>query len=70
LKVDKYDHALAVFRQVIAENPQSASAYQSLGEAYLQQGDKQRAIDAFQTALDLGLKSEDTQRKLARLRSQ
>jgi hypothetical protein len=70
LKVDKYDHARAVFRQVIAENPASADAYSSLGEAYLQQGDKTNAIAAYQKALDLGSKSEDIRRKLARLRSQ
>ncbi len=70
LKVDKYDHAVAVFNQVIAENPTSADAYQSLGEAYLQQGDKPDAIAAFQKALDLGLKSDDVNKKLTRLRSQ
>jgi hypothetical protein len=70
LKVDKYDHARAVFRQVIAENPASADAYSSLGEAYLQQGDKTNAIAAYQKALDFGSKSEDVKRKLARLRSQ
>ncbi|MDP9050316.1 MAG: tetratricopeptide repeat protein [Acidobacteriota bacterium] len=69
LKVDKYGQALAVFNQVIAENPTSATAYESLGEAYLQQGDKPNAIAALQKALDLGLKSEDVQRKLARIRS-
>ncbi|HEX3569311.1 MAG TPA: tetratricopeptide repeat protein [Acidobacteriaceae bacterium] len=70
LKVDKYDHARAVFRQIIAQNPTSADAYSSLGEAYLQQGDIANAIAAYQKALDLGSKSEDVKRKLARLRSQ
>jgi hypothetical protein len=70
LKVDKYNHALAVFRQVIVENPASADAYSSLGEAYLQQGDKPNAIAAYQKALDLGAKGEDVRRKLERLRSQ
>ena len=70
LKVDKYDHALAVFHQVIAENPTSSEAEESLAEAYLQQGDKANAIAAFQKAFDLGLKNEDARKKLARLRSQ
>jgi hypothetical protein len=70
LKVDKYDHAHAVFRQIISENPSSADAYESLGEAYLQQGDKPNAIATFEKALDLGLRSDDVQKKLARLRSQ
>ena len=70
LKVDKYEHAKAIFRQVITENPSSADAYESLGEAYLQRGDKPNAIDAFQKAVDLGLKSNDVQKKLTHLRSQ
>jgi tetratricopeptide (TPR) repeat protein len=70
LKVDKYDHALAVFHQIIAENPSSAEAYGNLGEAYLQQHDKGNAISAFQRAVDLGLKGDDVPRKLAALRRQ
>jgi len=70
LKVDRYDHALAVFHQIIAENPRSAEAYGNLGEAYLQQHDKGNAISAFQRAVDLGLKGDDVPRKLAALRRQ
>ena len=70
LKVDKYDHARAVFNQVIAENPKSPDAYTSLGEAYLQQGDTAHAIAAYQKAVDLGSKSDDVKRKLERLHSQ
>ncbi len=70
LKVDNYDHALAVFHQIIAENPNSPDAYASLGEAYLQQGDSANAVTAFQKAVDLGSKSDDVKRKLQRLRSQ
>lgn len=70
LKVDKYDHALAVFHQIIAENPSSAEAYGNLGEAYLQQHDKGNAISAFQRAVDLGLKGDDVPRKLVALRGQ
>lgn len=68
LKVDKYDHALAVFRQIIAENPGSGEAYGNLGEAYLQQHDSGNAISAFQRAVDLGVQGDDVRRKLAALR--
>ena len=67
LKVDKYDYALPVFRQLIEENPQSGSAYASLGEAYLQMKDDAKALEAFQHAVNLGLKDEDVLRKLSRL---
>lgn len=68
LKVDKYHHALAVFRQIIAENPGSGEAYGNLGEAYLQQHDSGNAISAFQQAVDLGVQGDDVRRKLAALR--
>jgi tetratricopeptide (TPR) repeat protein len=67
LKVDKYDHALAVFHQIVIENPSSAEAYNNLGEAYLQEDDKKNAISAFQHAVDLGLKDDDVRRKLIAL---
>jgi tetratricopeptide (TPR) repeat protein len=67
LKVDKYDDAIAVFGQVIAENPSSAEAYDNLGEAYLQKGEKKNAISAFEHAVDLGLKDPDVGRKLSEL---
>ncbi len=68
LKVDKYAYAVPVFQQVIDENPNSASAYESLGEAFLQAKDNLNAIGAFQRAVDLGIKSEDVSKKLAQLR--
>jgi len=64
LKVDKYDYATAVLGQVVTENPSSAEAYDNLGEAYLQKGEKKKAISAFQHAVDLGLKDPDVRRKL------
>ena len=67
LKVDKYDHALAIFRQIVTENPSSAEAYGNLGEAYLQEKDKRNAISAFQRAIDLGLKDDNVRRKLIAL---
>jgi hypothetical protein len=67
LKVDKYDDALAVFHQIVTENPKSAEAYGNLGEAYLQEKDKRNAISAFQRAVDLGLKDDDIRRKLIAL---
>ncbi|HEY6374596.1 MAG TPA: tetratricopeptide repeat protein [Edaphobacter sp.] len=68
LKVNQYDYALPVFRQVIEENPLSGAAYASLGEAYLQMKDDARALAALQQAIDLGLKDDDITRKLSSLR--
>jgi hypothetical protein len=68
LKVDKYQHAFAVLRQLTLENPASATAFASLGEAYLQRGDQPDAIAAFERAIDLGSTSQEVNDKLARLR--
>ncbi|HXC95114.1 MAG TPA: hypothetical protein VNU92_05405 [Edaphobacter sp.] len=67
LKVDKYDHALLVFNQIITENPNSPEAWENLGEAYLQKSDRADARRAFQKSIDLGSKSEDIRRKLTSL---
>jgi hypothetical protein len=67
LKVDDYPIALAVFQRVVAEHPQSASAHDSLGDAYLQQGDRLRARAAFDKALALDPKLQETARKRASL---
>ena len=69
LKVDRYDYALPVLSQMIKENPQSGSAYASLGEAYLQMKDEPKALEAFQQAVNLGLKDEDVLKKLSRLQN-
>jgi hypothetical protein len=69
LKVDNYPAALAIFQRLVTEHPNSANAYDSLGDAYLQQGDKVRALAAFEKALSLDPKLEDTQRKRNELRA-
>lgn len=68
LKVDAYSYALPVFLQIVKEQPQSADAYENLGEAYLQKKDDAKAVWAFQKSLDLGNKDESLLRKIARLK--
>ncbi|WP_263419603.1 tetratricopeptide repeat protein [Terriglobus albidus] len=70
LKVDKYSHAIPVFLQIVRENPQSADAYNNLGEAYLQKKDRKHAIAAFEQALKLGANGDAVQKKLDRLRKE
>ena len=68
LKVDAYTYALPVFLQIVKEQPQSADAYENLGEAYLQKKNKAKALWAFQKSLDLGEKDESLLKKMARLK--
>jgi CubicO group peptidase (beta-lactamase class C family) len=53
LQRGKASDALEVFRQNIADHPQSANAYNSLGEAYVKLGDKEQAIKSYQKSLEL-----------------
>lgn len=69
LKVDAYPAALAVFERVIAEHPQSAEAWDSLGDAWLQQGDRPRALAAFDHALARDPNRPETVRKRDGLRA-
>lgn len=70
LKVDQYDHALSVFQQIIAENPQSSTAYENLGEAYLQKHDRPNALAAYQKSVALDSKNQNVINKIAMLRSE
>jgi acetyl esterase/lipase len=49
----KLDEAIAVFARNVAEHPQSANAYDSLGEAYAAAGRKWSAIASYRRALEL-----------------
>ena len=69
LKVDAYPAARAVFERVIAEHPQSAEAWDSLGDAWLQQGDRAQALAAFEHALALDPNRPETVRKRDSLRA-
>jgi tetratricopeptide (TPR) repeat protein len=66
LKADRYDSAIPVMRFLVDEYP-SAEAYDSLGDAYAQQGDKAKAIAAYRKAMELDPKAVDTKRKLDKL---
>lgn len=48
-----YERALKYFKQNVANNPESANAYDSLGECYKTMGDKKNAIKSLKKALSL-----------------
>ena len=50
--------------------PQSANVYDSLGEAYLVSGDKEKAIENYRKALALDPTMESAKRVLQRLTGQ
>jgi cytochrome c-type biogenesis protein CcmH/NrfG len=50
--------------------PQSANVYDSLGEAYMKNGDKELAIENYQRALELNPANTNAVEMLKRLRGQ
>jgi predicted alpha/beta superfamily hydrolase len=63
---NKMDVAYKLFKRNIDNHPDSANAFDSIGEYYVNQGDKQKAIDSFRKSLSLQ-ETEDTRRKFNEL---
>jgi cytochrome c-type biogenesis protein CcmH/NrfG len=63
------DAALAAFRFNTTEHPQSANAWDSLGEAQAAAGDREAAIRSYETALRLEPGSASAADALRRLRA-
>ena len=53
LNQQKMDEAIAIFKQNTDRHPTSANAWDSLGEGYAIQGDKENAIQCFKKSLSL-----------------
>jgi imidazolonepropionase-like amidohydrolase len=53
LKAEKVKEAIEIFKLNVGTYPQSANVYDSLGEAYLADGDKERAIANYKKSVEL-----------------
>ena len=60
--------AIAAFQKNVKEHPQSANAYDSLGEAYVAAGDKKNAKAAYEKSLRLDPKNENAKKQLEAIR--
>ncbi len=59
LRQQKYPEAIEAFQRNILKNPQSANAYDCLGEAYLACEEFNLAIKNYEKAVELGIKNKD-----------
>jgi len=66
LSLKQFNRAEALFKLNIANYPETANCYDSLGDFYLAKGDKLKAIESFKKTLTLKLIPE-TKEKLAKL---
>ena len=59
--------AIEIFRLNVEEFPQDANVYDSLGEAYLKQGEKALAVENYKKSLELNPRNENARDALRRL---
>ncbi len=70
LGMKKLREAIEVFKLNVEAYPQSANAYDSLGEAYMTSGDKEFAIRNYQRAVELDPQNINAVEMLKKLRAQ
>jgi tetratricopeptide (TPR) repeat protein len=70
LDMKKMSEAIEIFKLNVESYPQSANVYDSLGEAYMMNGDKELAITSYQKAVELNPQNSGAVEKLKRLRAQ
>lgn len=64
LQNDKVEYAIAVFKLNLLTYPQSANGYDSLGEAYMKAGIKDKAIESYRKSLELNPNNKNAQKIL------
>jgi uncharacterized membrane protein len=69
LRAKKFNEAIRVFLLNIEAYPQSANTYDSLGEAYMDDGNKSRAIANYQKSLQLNPKNTNAAHMLQKLKA-
>jgi tetratricopeptide (TPR) repeat protein len=64
MTTNRLDEALAVFKLNVESYPESANAFDSLGDVYVKRGDKEQAIKNYKRSLELNPHSDFTRQKL------
>jgi CubicO group peptidase (beta-lactamase class C family) len=69
LRIKKMDDAIQVFNQNCLDFPESWNVWDSLAEAYMDNGDKELAIRYYQKSLDLNPKNKNAEEQIKKLKS-
>lgn len=67
LENNKTKEAIEIFKYVVLEYPESFNVYDSLGEAYMKNGDIQMAIENYKKSLELNPENKNAREMLKRL---
>ncbi len=67
LRNNKTKEAIEVFKYAVSEYPESANAYDSLGEAFMKSGDKENAKKNYQKSLELNPNNDNAEKMLKEL---
>ena len=67
LQMKRVKDAIEIFKLNVEMFPQNANVYDSLGEAYLESGDKSLAIQNYKKSIELNPKNENAVEKLKKL---
>lgn len=70
LQQKKFKDAIAIFKLNVEEYPKEADPYDSLGEAYMTNGDKELAIKNYEKSLELNPKNQNAVDMLKKLKQQ
>ena len=68
LQSDKMEEAIELFKLNVLAYPESANTYDSLGEAYMINGDKELAIQNYKKSLELNPDNQNAVQKLKQLK--
>jgi CubicO group peptidase (beta-lactamase class C family) len=69
MRKKQYRDALKIFKLNAEAYPESFNVYDSLGEAYMENGDKELAIENYEKSLELNPDNENGKKKLEKLKN-
>lgn len=67
ISYNKLNEAIELFKFLVEQYPQSANAYDSLGEAYMKAGNNELAIESYEKSLELNPDNENARKVLQQL---
>jgi tetratricopeptide (TPR) repeat protein len=64
----KFNEAIAIFKLMVESFPRSSNAYDSLGEGYMESGDKENAIKNYEKSVELNPNNDNGKAMLKKLK--